>query len=112
MEMKRREALIGLAAGAGLLAAGDALAQSGPYKESPLLAEQVKAGKLPPVEQRLPEKPLVVPVVEKVGEYGGAGRRPLLLPAPANNHNPHGNDAPFPLSPHGPPRHAQNPSPP
>ena len=50
-DMKRREALIGLAAGAGLLAAGEtALAQSGPYKESPALAEQVKAGKLPPVE--------------------------------------------------------------
>ena len=43
-DMKRREALIGLAAGAGLLAAGEALAQGGPYKESPLLAEQVKAG--------------------------------------------------------------------
>ena len=71
-DMKRREALIGLAAGAGLLAAGEtALAQSGPYKELPALAELVKAGKLPPVEQRLPEKPLVVPVVEKVGEYGG-----------------------------------------
>ena len=46
-DMKRREALIGLAAGAGLLAAGEtALAQGGPYKESPLLAELVKAGKV------------------------------------------------------------------
>src|SRR3979490_2644302 len=72
--IKRREALIGLAAGAGLLAAGEtALAQSGPHKGAPALAELVKAGKLPPVEARLPEKPLVVPVVEKVGEYGGGG---------------------------------------
>ena len=37
-DMKRRQALIGLAAGAGLLAAGETLAQSGPYKESPALA--------------------------------------------------------------------------
>src|SRR5260370_40751563 len=74
----RRVALIGLAAGAGALATGNlARAQSGPYKESPLLTELVKAGKLPPVEQRLPEKPLVVPVVEKVGEYGGGGGRAL-----------------------------------
>jgi peptide/nickel transport system substrate-binding protein len=30
---------------------------------------------LPPVEQRLPEQPLVVPVTEKIGEYGGVWRR-------------------------------------
>ena len=28
--------------------------------EAPMLAEQVKAGKLPPVEQRLPQDPLVL----------------------------------------------------
>ena len=43
-----------------------ALAQS-KYKESPALAEQVKAGKLPPVDKRLPSEPLVVPVVERAG---------------------------------------------
>ena len=59
--VNRRLALIGLAV--GLLAIGDAaVAQSGRYKEAPILAEQVKAGKLPPVDARLPEKPLVVPV--------------------------------------------------
>jgi peptide/nickel transport system substrate-binding protein len=52
-----------------------ASAQAGKYKESPALAEQVKAGKLSPVEQRLPEMPLVVPVVEKIGEFGGTWRR-------------------------------------
>src|SRR5260370_16019617 len=83
----RRVALVGLAAGAGALATGNlARAQSGPYKESPLLTELVKAGKLPPVDQRLPEKPLVVPVVEKVGEYGGVWRRAFLGPADANNY--------------------------
>ncbi|MCL6547654.1 MAG: ABC transporter substrate-binding protein [Alicyclobacillus sp.] len=44
------------------------------YKEAPALAELVKAGKLPPVEQRLPEKPLVVKPLEKVGQYGGTWR--------------------------------------
>ncbi len=63
-----------------------AAAQGGKYHEAPTVAEQVKAGKLPPVEQRLPEQPLVVPVVEKVGEYGGVWRRAFLGPADANNY--------------------------
>ena len=98
----RRVALIGLAAGAGALATGNlARAQGGPYKESPLLAELVKAGKLPPVDQRLPEKPLVVPVVEKVGEYGGVWRRAFLGPADANNYIRIVYDALFRFSPDG-----------
>ena len=28
------------------------------YSEAPMLADQVKAGKLPPVEKRLPDQPL------------------------------------------------------
>jgi peptide/nickel transport system substrate-binding protein len=63
-----------------------AAAQGGKYHEAPALAEQVKTGKLPPVEQRLPEEPLVVPVVEKIGEYGGLWRRAFLGPADANNY--------------------------
>src|SRR5262245_46201666 len=58
----------------------------GKYKESPALAEQVKAGKLPPVDKRLPESPLVVPVVERAGQYGGVWRRGFLGPADANNY--------------------------
>src|SRR3954465_2645308 len=82
----RRLALIGLAA-TGLLIAGPAAwAQGGKYKEAPSLAEQVKAGKLPPVEARLPQNPLVVPVVDKVGEYGGVWRRAFLGPADSNNY--------------------------
>jgi peptide/nickel transport system substrate-binding protein len=38
-----------------------------------MLAERVKAGNLPPVDQRLPEKPFVVKP-EKVGVYGGNWR--------------------------------------
>jgi peptide/nickel transport system substrate-binding protein len=60
-------------------------AQTPQYHEAPMLAEMVKAGKLPPVAQRLPEQPLVVPVVEKIGEYGGVWRRAFLGPADANN---------------------------
>jgi peptide/nickel transport system substrate-binding protein len=62
------------------------VAAQGKYKESPALAEQVKAGKLPPVDQRLPESPLVVPVVERTGQYGGVWRRAFLGPADFNNY--------------------------
>jgi len=41
------------------------------YKEAPMLAELVKAGKLPPVEERLPKEPLILEVVEEIGTYGG-----------------------------------------
>ncbi|MGQ9629453.1 MAG: ABC transporter substrate-binding protein [bacterium] len=41
------------------------------FGEAPALAELVKQGKLPPVEKRLPEEPLVIRPVEKVGRYGG-----------------------------------------
>jgi len=44
----------------------------GEYKEAPSLAELVKAGKLPPVEQRLPKNPYVVPHKwVQQGKYGG-----------------------------------------
>jgi peptide/nickel transport system substrate-binding protein len=76
-------------------------AQGGKYHEAPALAEQVKAGKLPPVEQRLPEQPLVVPVVEKVGEYGGVWRRAFLGPADANNYVRVVYDSLFRFSPDG-----------
>jgi ABC-type transport system substrate-binding protein len=41
------------------------------FKEAPALAELVKAGKLPPIEERLPLNPVVVQPAEKVGKYGG-----------------------------------------
>jgi len=71
------------------------------YHEAPTLTEQVKGGKLPPVEQRLPEQPLVVPVVEKVGEYGGIWRRAFLGPADANNYVRVVYDGLFRFSPDG-----------
>jgi len=44
------------------------------FKEAPILAEQVKAGKLPPVDKRLPETPLIIDPVEEIGKYGGTWR--------------------------------------
>ncbi|MHB1317492.1 MAG: ABC transporter substrate-binding protein [Anaerolineae bacterium] len=41
------------------------------YKESPMLAERVAAGELPPVDERLPEEPLVIEPYASVGQYGG-----------------------------------------
>ena len=48
------------------------------YSEAPSLAEAVKAGRLPPVVSRLPEKPLVVKPLEKVGKYGGTWRQAVI----------------------------------
>ena len=47
------------------------------YKEAPMLAELVKAGKLPPVEERLPIEPAVCPVAKEIGKYGGTLHRPF-----------------------------------
>src|SRR5471032_3458494 len=100
--VNRRLAVIGLAAGLAMVAAGNmALAQGGKYKESPALAEQVKAGKLPAVEARLPETPLVVPVTDKTDEYGGVWRRAFLGPADANNYVRVVYDALFRFAPDG-----------
>ena len=96
-----RRTLAALAAGASLLALGDAALAQGKYKEAPALADQVKAGKLPAVDARLPETPLVVPTVEKVGEYGGTWRRAFLGPADANNYVRVVYDALFRFSPDG-----------
>jgi peptide/nickel transport system substrate-binding protein len=56
------------------------------YKEAPMLAELVKAGKLPPVAQRLPENPLVVPA-DEIGQYGGIWHRGFLGPSDFNGVN-------------------------
>jgi peptide/nickel transport system substrate-binding protein len=96
-----RRSVVGLAVAASLGFAGPAAWAQGKYKDAPSLADQVKAGKLPPVSQRLPETPLVVPVVDKVGEYGGVWRRAFLGPADANNYIRVVYDALFRFSPDG-----------
>ena len=45
------------------------------FKESPVLAEKVKKGELPPVEERLPKEPLVIVPEDEVGKFGGTWRR-------------------------------------
>ena len=47
-----------------------AMAGSGKYNESPMLAALVASGDLPPVDERLPEVPLVK-VPPEIGRYGG-----------------------------------------
>ncbi|HEX7549459.1 MAG TPA: ABC transporter substrate-binding protein [Candidatus Methylomirabilis sp.] len=57
------------------------------FGEAPALAELVKAGKLPPVEQRIPEEPMVVKPLHSIGKYGGTWRRAFTGPADAENGN-------------------------
>jgi peptide/nickel transport system substrate-binding protein len=47
-------------------------------KEAPQLAEMVENGELPPVEERLPDEPMVVEVTDRPGVYGGTWRNALL----------------------------------
>ncbi len=45
------------------------------FNEAPMLTELVEAGELPPVEERLPEDPVVIEPWEEIGQYGGTWRR-------------------------------------
>jgi peptide/nickel transport system substrate-binding protein len=45
------------------------------FQEAPTLAAQTQAGRLPAVEERLPEDPLVIVPPETRGPYGGTWRR-------------------------------------
>ncbi|HSB79972.1 MAG TPA: ABC transporter substrate-binding protein [Candidatus Methylomirabilis sp.] len=59
------------------------------FKEAPMLAELVKAGKLPPVDKRLPDPSdvLVIKPLKEVGKYGGRWRRGFTGPADNENGN-------------------------
>jgi peptide/nickel transport system substrate-binding protein len=59
------------------------------FKEAPGLAEQVKAGKLPSVDKRLPEPSqlFVVKPLKEIGKYGGNWRRAFTGPADHENGN-------------------------
>ena len=46
-------------------------------QQAPMLDPLVESGELPPVDERLPENPLVVTPVESVGTYGGTWRSAL-----------------------------------
>jgi peptide/nickel transport system substrate-binding protein len=53
------------------------------YKEAPMLADLVKAGTLPAVDERLPKAPYVIEAPE-VGQYGGIWHRGFLGPSDRN----------------------------
>ena len=59
------------------------------FKEAPMLAELVQAGKLPPVGQRLPQPTelMVVKPLKEIGRYGGRWRRGFTGPADNENGN-------------------------
>ena len=57
------------------------------FSEAPDLAALVKAGKLPPVEQRIPAEPMVLKPLQRVGKYGGTWRRGFLGPGDGENGN-------------------------
>ena len=65
----------------------DAKAYPKTFKDAPILAEQVKAGKLPPVAQRLPEPSqlFVIKPLHEIGKYGGNWRRAFTGPADYEN---------------------------
>ncbi|MGO6698229.1 ABC transporter substrate-binding protein [Rhizobium ruizarguesonis] len=68
-----RRQVVSTVAAAILMGAGWAGAAFG-FEESPELKALVDAGKLPPVEKRLPKEPLVLTPLESVGTYGGTWR--------------------------------------
>ncbi len=59
------------------------------FGEAPLLADLVKAGTLPAVEERLPdpEELLVIQPLTEIGQYGGTWRRAFTGPADHENGN-------------------------
>src|SRR3989454_3429784 len=63
------------------------------FKEAPALAELVKAGKLPPVQERIGRDPLVVKPLREIGKYGGTWRRGFTGPfGTSNGHRAAQND--------------------
>ena len=85
--MTTRRVLLGSALGgtAMLFLGVGADAQAASYSEAPTLAEAVKAGKLPPLDQRLPSDPEVLKPLDSVGKYGGQLRFGLRGSSDYNN---------------------------
>jgi peptide/nickel transport system substrate-binding protein len=50
------------------------LAQSDFYQDPPSLTEQITTGSLPAIEERLPQTPLIVQPIERLGQHGGIWR--------------------------------------
>lgn len=84
---KLGEALIGKLEGPEIIR--DVAKYPSKFAEAPMLTELVKAGKLPPVEQRLPdpEDLMVIQPLHEIGKYGGNWRRGFTGPADHENGN-------------------------
>ena len=80
-QMDRRDFLkVAAASAAGAIGATALPAMAAParqmsFAEAPTLAEQVAAGSLPPVGERIPLDPRVLTPHEDIGQYGGTWRR-------------------------------------
>src|SRR6266542_6552480 len=74
-----KSALIGKLEGPEVVT--DPAKQPKQLKEAPQLAEMVKAGKLPPVAERVGQDPLVIKPLHEIGKYGGTWRRGFTGPA-------------------------------
>ncbi len=57
------------------------------FGEAPALAELVKVGKLPSVDKRISQEPMVIKPLRSVGKYGGTWRRGFLGPGDGENGN-------------------------
>jgi peptide/nickel transport system substrate-binding protein len=55
------------------------------FREAPALTELVKAGKLPPVQERIGQDPLVIKPLREIGKYGGTWRRGFTGPFDTSN---------------------------
>jgi peptide/nickel transport system substrate-binding protein len=77
--------LVGKLEGATIVT--DPAAMPKAFKEAPMLAQLVQSGQLPPVDQRLPQEPMVLKPAHEVGRYGGTWRRAFTGPADGENMN-------------------------
>ena len=59
------------------------------FSEAPSLAEMVAAGDLPPVEDRLPEDPMVIKPLGEIGKYGGHLAARFHRPRRRREHDAH-----------------------
>ena len=57
------------------------------FAEAPMLADLVKQGKLPPVDKRVPDEPMVVKPLHGIGRCGGTWRRGFTGPGDDENGN-------------------------
>jgi len=74
-----KSALIGKLEGPEVVT--DPAKQPKQLKEAPQLAEMVRAGKLPPVAERVGQDPLVIKPLNEIGKYGGTWRGGFTGPA-------------------------------